>query len=643
MTANSGVPRPSLSAEALTAERMRYLLTLHEGRVPLNRLKDLFALHFVADHKAFKLSKVLPAARHVMNLTAQQWAVWSPTGHPYPPRGNGATPLKGDKATPLDGDGVTPLSGGKAMPPGNKATPLDGDRVTPLGDDKAASIKGDSTAESQGCKSTHDNKVSKEEDGKVSRSEGGSELAPVSTLADESVAATKSSEAGTTFNVVDDASRSKVSHMLVMEDDRPVGQDETGPTGSDGILRAKLPLEVVALKGSEIVDSGCIGELACAAPPVPMPCPQPPSDSPLFPCEPVAAEPSSSSEVVATLGNENEDLKLSPSTYDFLKDLPADLLAEISVEFSNGTPLAGLEPGLLTSDPTFLPPTDLLPLFDFGSLADPPSAARLPPPLPADSAAPDFAECQSRFAQLGMTPDDVLLEFHRVKENAGGVLGPADMDPFLDYFGELSGRELERLEALKEKKKVPKGPGRKKREMAIRFPSQPPPSSNSSFGFLSTDEGEPKEGDFKMEELGLPELSALNDFGDSDNEMPLVQQEDVLVGGQGGGASSEGVGWTLLSSRLDAEPGKLASTEGEVVSTETTSFGLGAPVGVSSDGNSDVSPPLPMVVPPFQGATRFASLLPTSWSALRGLVDGEYTHVPTTLAQPATMEEEDLD
>jgi hypothetical protein len=53
------------------------------------------------------------------------------------------------------------------------------------------------------------------------------------------------------------------------------------------------------------------------------------------------------------------------------------------------------------------------------------------------------------------------------------------MDPFLSYFGELSSRELERLES-QEAKRVPKplsptptkGMLRKKRMMAIRFPGQ---------------------------------------------------------------------------------------------------------------------------------------------------------------------------
>lgn len=105
----------------------------------------------------------------------------------------------------------------------------------------------------------------------------------------------------------------------------------------------------------------------------------------------------------------------------------------------------------------------------------------------------------------GLNPDQVLDELQKLKESSGGVLSPDQMEPFLDYFGELSSRELERIESLqkqeeeeegeeeegneeegeeeklKEKGRGTPGRTRKKRIMAIRFPGDSsPPSHNLS-------------------------------------------------------------------------------------------------------------------------------------------------------------------
>ena len=79
------------------------------------------------------------------------------------------------------------------------------------------------------------------------------------------------------------------------------------------------------------------------------------------------------------------------------------------------------------------------------------------------------------YLKLGWSPDQVLAELQRQKEGSGGILPPDKMEPFLDYFGEMSSRELERIESQEEGKRKPKksvAGGRKTRHMAIRFPSQ---------------------------------------------------------------------------------------------------------------------------------------------------------------------------
>lgn len=99
-----------------------------------------------------------------------------------------------------------------------------------------------------------------------------------------------------------------------------------------------------------------------------------------------------------------------------------------------------------------------------------PGSASGPLPLLIDGGPVDFLE-------KGLDPDQVLDQLQKLKEAYGGTLTPDQMDPFLDYFGELSSRELDRIEALEAKSNPKKKGGsgearKKKRNMAIRFPSQ---------------------------------------------------------------------------------------------------------------------------------------------------------------------------
>lgn len=86
------------------------------------------------------------------------------------------------------------------------------------------------------------------------------------------------------------------------------------------------------------------------------------------------------------------------------------------------------------------------------------------------------------YLKLGWSPNQVLAELQRQKEECGGMLPPDKMEPFLDYFGEMSSRELERIESQEDKKKPKKSVAgrRKTRNMAIRFPSQSTAAAASS-------------------------------------------------------------------------------------------------------------------------------------------------------------------
>ena len=67
-----------------------------------------------------------------------------------------------------------------------------------------------------------------------------------------------------------------------------------------------------------------------------------------------------------------------------------------------------------------------------------------------------------------MTKEQVIEIFQREKGN------PAMMPRFLEYFGDLSGRELERVVPSSKEKPVSKSTPRRKTNMAIRFPGVPP-------------------------------------------------------------------------------------------------------------------------------------------------------------------------
>ena len=164
--------------------------------------------------------------------------------------------------------------------------------------------------------------------------------------------------------------------------------------------------------------------------------------------------------------NDVSDIPFDPSPYDFLKDDPK-LLAELSkrgssVNDSNGLPDEDLK--VLTEVLTLQRLQELRGSSVSDSLGE-------VPVLPHSDGPIDYS----------LNPDQVLIELQMLKERSGGVLTPNQMDPFLDYFGELSSRELDRIKSLEGKSRTKREVGimQKKRLMAIRFPSQSlaPPST----------------------------------------------------------------------------------------------------------------------------------------------------------------------
>lgn len=164
------------------------------------------------------------------------------------------------------------------------------------------------------------------------------------------------------------------------------------------------------------------------------------------------------------------DQALVESPYDFLKAHP-DLIAELS---KTGSELPEDDLTVLTEVLTLQRLQELgigMPASGSRGLdhqmqtrsGDAPSQEV--PVLPEGNGPVDFLK-------LGWKPNQVLAELQRQKTRyQGGILPPDQMEPFLDYFGEMSSRELERMESQEGKPKPKKG-GRKRRNMAIRFPDQ---------------------------------------------------------------------------------------------------------------------------------------------------------------------------
>eukprot|EP00731_Ephydatia_muelleri_P029167 Em0020g811a len=86
-----------------------------------------------------------------------------------------------------------------------------------------------------------------------------------------------------------------------------------------------------------------------------------------------------------------------------------------------------------------------------------------------------------------MTKEQVIEVFDREKTN------PALMPRFLEYFGDLSGRELERIGSTSNEKPVLKSTPRRKTNMAIRFPGIPPATLpvDKTVGSSSEEQKEP--------------------------------------------------------------------------------------------------------------------------------------------------------
>ena len=392
--------------------------------------------------------KLLNHANSVASLTGQQWVVWAPTGRPYPPR---------PKRDVHDSHRVPFSEGGGELAASSK----DVAHLPAPSEEEINLIDFDSEGET--------NLI----DLDIVPSAGETNLIDLDTVcmppAVGSPHATEMTEgsqaAGSSFTATlldtpltgkDPTSVAIVAQPVVEGDSvEPQGEGEVPLVASRSVdprPLAELPVAVIPALGDLRVDADAsLGEMQGHVGSGSLP--QPPAKDHRMgselSCAPVPALISASESTAA-----REETPIVASAYEFLqKELEPELMAELT---SNAL---GHEVESLL---------DVQPLGEELSSVDQESVPEggegtvgkdgNPPPEKID------------FIEANLTPDEVLQEFHKLKDTSGGLLDPEKMEPFLSYFGELSSRELERLESEKPKR-ASKGAMRKKR-MAIRFPGQ---------------------------------------------------------------------------------------------------------------------------------------------------------------------------
>ena len=459
--------RPLLTNATLLAEQLRHLLTIHDGRLPLANLKEIYVAEF-GTPKDSKLAgmldkNLLQIAPHTVNLTGHKWVVWAPTGRPYPPRGGKVSRFE--------------LSG--LMDGGEKES-----NISKLGEaattDIAANVGEGSLRMATGDGADSRSDGNHKESAKVVMTEGEDKHTQVATSGSPTVPAAKIDglEATTPEPPTPEA---------------PFVTDEEPPSG--GATNQAVTSIANTLQSQSSLSSAVHN----ASPNVTRP--DPPS-------------PSSNTQEQPNL----DEMSIDPSSpYGFLSSaLIAELIIHTKELTTNDLPTADG-----TENPDFLAQyagefqEDHLKDGSGGELEgkDEPST----PPEKVD------------YLKKNMTPDEVLHEFRQLKERCGGYLDPEKMDPFLTYFGELSGRELERLESLKAKpSSSTKGAARRKQMMAIRFPTQSPAPPTDPFEEQRKKHMQEMEGIVQNLPVA-PDLSNLSDSSDSEGSYPTPFAREEYV------------------------------------------------------------------------------------------------------------------
>ena len=456
--------RPLLTNTSLLAEQLRHLLTIHNGRLPLANLKEIYVAEF-GTPKDSKLAGMLDKnplqiAPHTVNLTGHKWVVWAPTGRPYPPRGGKVSRF--ELSGPVDG--------------GEKESSVSKLGEANVGSSVGEGLVGVATGDDADNRSNRNHKesanlvVTEDED---KRSQGAMSGTPIVPAA-------------------------KIGGLEATMPEASFITNEEPPSGG----ATNQTVTSIATASTVQSQSDLNSTVHSASPKLTRP--DPPSTSSNTQQQPkldeMAIEPSSpygflSSALIAELiihAKSLEELTANDLPTDDGTENP-DFLAQYGSDFQEDRLKDGSGGELEGKDEPSTPPEKV------------------------------------DYLKKNMTPDEVLHEFRQLKERCGGYLDPETMDPFLTYFGELSGRELERLESLKAKpSSSTKGAARRKQMMAIRFPSQSPAPPTDPFEEQRKKHMQEIEGIVQNLPVA-PDLSNLSDSSDSEGSYPTPFARDEYV------------------------------------------------------------------------------------------------------------------
>ncbi len=444
-TSNS---RLELQILNFVGEQLRHLLTLYNGRLPLDKLEaiynEIFGSHSEIDIKKMEKTFVHTASNVVNFAGNRKWLVWAPNGQPYPAhRKEVQTTPPPDSDQSLKTAPTSEWPSFDAGPSYSSCVETSITTVTQGSDPVPSPLVPSSKKELQWPK-----------------------FEPISPRADSPVTTTY--DDSLVSSVMDRSPPSVIDGPPLMIDNAaPV------PTPRKAVPSAKprVPRQMT----TSIVDVNR-------------------SDEVILNEQTSLLESADSTDDSPHTLPLLDEVTVDPSPYGFLeKELGPDLMAELisSAHLNENKPLSSEnQPDLFDyldddipppSDPTLDETLEKLTLVSralargepcpkFGTEEE---EKKVYLPVCAEPIEP------IDYLKTGMNPEEVLEEFKKAKERSGGVLTPSLMDPFLTYFGELSGQAIEQMETEERKKKPKKAP-RKKPTMAIRFPGQSTSGNSAS-------------------------------------------------------------------------------------------------------------------------------------------------------------------
>ena len=447
------------------AEQLRHLLTINNGRLPFNELEAKYeeSFGYQDDIDIQKIGKTLvQTASNVVNFAGnRKWLVWAPSGRPYPPHRRAHASPPTDQL-PSAGNSVEwPCFDSVAQAtPATEYSPVD---VSHTDNSQLLSVGNsvewpcfDSVA--QATPTTKHSPVDVSVVTATQTSIVNTPISPPTTM-----------EGPPPLLICNKPIPTPRTFVPVINNDQALSQEETSTTAL-----GKSSQDVTV----DISFPSTIGQVSD------------PTDLPS-----TVDEFSSFLEAAGCDSPVTPPLEVTvdPSPYGFLeKELGPELMAELisnAHSFDDMGTASESQPDLFDYLDDDLPPPSDPSLDDtLEKLILVSEAMARGEPLPKFGKEEEEKVEQTDlddsiepidYLKTGMNPEQVLDEFNKAKERSGGALTPSLMDPFLTYFGELSGQAIEQLEAEERKKKPKKAP-RKRPTMAIRFPGQPPLDTSAS-------------------------------------------------------------------------------------------------------------------------------------------------------------------